>query len=85
MGAGKCVQTAATGLGLQSDIIQLSGLSMGLDVDGRTGLPLLHSSPFKPERVTVSMSDIGGQKKVLDCLNVISGELGLLSCIFMAF
>lgn len=82
LGAGTCVQTATTGLGLQSDIIQLSGLSMGLDVDGRTGPLLLHSSPFKPEGVTVSMSDTGGQEKVLDCSNVISDDLGLLSCIF---
>lgn len=83
VGVGNYVQTATTSLGLQSDIIQLSGMSMGLDVDRRIGPLLLHSSPFKPERVTVSMSDTGGQKKVLDCLNVISDELGLLSCIFM--
>lgn len=65
-----------------SDIIQLYGLSMGLDVDRRTGLLLLHSSPFKPEGVTVSMCDTGGQKKVLDCSNVISDELGFRNCIF---
>lgn len=84
MGAGKSFQTTTTGLGSQSDIIQLSGLSMGVDVDGRTVLLLLHSSLLKPEGVTVSMSDIGGQKKVLDCSYVISEELGLLSCIFVA-
>lgn len=81
VGAGTCIQTATTGMGLHSDIIQLSGLSLGPDVDGRTAPLLLHSSPFKPEGVTVSMSDAGGQKKVLDCLNIISDELGLLSCI----
>lgn len=79
MGVGK---SATTGLGLQSNIIQLSGMSMGLDVDRRIGPLLLHSSPFKPEGVTVSMSDTGGQKKVLDCSNVISD--GLLSCVFVA-
>lgn len=69
-------------LGLQSDIFQLSGMSMILDVDGRIGLLLCHLSPFRPEKVTVSMSDSREQKKVLDCSNVISDELGLLSCIF---
>ncbi|GAA6109018.1 uncharacterized [Tachysurus ichikawai] len=52
VGVGNYVQTATTSLGLQSDIIQLSGMSMGLDVDRRIGPLLLHSSPFKPERVT---------------------------------
>lgn len=59
-------------------------MSMGLDVDRRIGPLLLHSYPFKPEGVTVSMSDTGGQKKVLDCSNVISDEPGLLSCVFVA-
>lgn len=49
--------------GLQSDIIQLSGLSVRLDVDGRTGPLLLHSSPFKSEGVTVSMSDTEGKRR----------------------
>lgn len=77
----KYVQTAASCLGLQSDFIQSSGLSMGLDVDGRTGPRLLRSSPLKPEGVTISMSDPGGQKKVLDCSNVISDEPGLLEAV----